>query len=59
LETNIVAVYRVKEITERSWEPKSGVKSGNISTWVFNKQISGPTCKCNENIKNTQLTHHQ
>ena len=30
-------------------DPKSGVKSGNISTWVFNKQISGPTCEKFEN----------
>jgi hypothetical protein len=31
--------------TERSLEPKSGVKSDNISTWVFNMQISQPICK--------------
>lgn len=34
--------------TEQSLEPKCGVKSGNISTWVFNKQISGPTWKNNQ-----------
>jgi len=34
----------IRAHTERSLEPKSGVKSDNISTWVFNMQIWEPIC---------------
>jgi hypothetical protein len=35
----------IREHTERSLVPKSGVKSDKISTWVFSMQISEPICK--------------